>query len=126
VRRRRRVRRHIDIQQRARWARSRTSPLLIDNTSTAPWSTIVGVAGDTFAGHQDDPKSPALFQALAQARASFVYIVARTAGPPMALTQPVREVVASLNADSRFTGCNRSTWRSRIGCVSFACSAPCS
>ncbi len=67
--------------------------------STAPWSTIVGVVGDMFAGHQENPKAPAMFQAFAQARASFVYITARTAGPPLAITQTVRDAVSSLNAD---------------------------
>ncbi len=67
--------------------------------STAPWSTIVGVAGDMFSGNQDNPFSPAMFQPFAQARSSFVYIAARTAGSPLAITQGVREAVASLNAD---------------------------
>jgi predicted permease len=67
--------------------------------STAPWSTIVGVVGDVFAGHRDDPKAPAIFQPFAQARTSFASIAARTTGPPMSITQSVREAVAGLNAD---------------------------
>ena len=42
---------------------------------------------------------PAIFQPFAQARSSFVYIAARTAGSPLALTQGVRDAVASLNPD---------------------------
>ena len=67
--------------------------------STAPWSTIVGVAGDMFSGNQDNPFNPAIFQPFAQARSTFVYIAARTAGPPLAITQGVREAVATLNPD---------------------------
>src|SRR4029453_1473165 len=36
----------------------------------------------------------AIFQPFAQARATFVYIAARTAGPPLAITQGVREAGA--------------------------------
>jgi predicted permease len=67
--------------------------------STAPWSTIVGVTGDVFSGNQENPFQPAIFQPFAQARVSFVYIAARTAGPPLAITQGVREAVAALNPD---------------------------
>jgi predicted permease len=67
--------------------------------STAQWSTIVGVAGDVFTGNQDNPFTPAMYQPFAQARASFVYISARTAGPPLAITQGVREAVTALNPD---------------------------
>jgi putative ABC transport system permease protein len=67
--------------------------------STQPWATIVGVVGDVFTGDQQQPIAPALFQPFAQARSSFVYISARTAAAPLALTQRVRDVVGSLNAD---------------------------
>jgi predicted permease len=67
--------------------------------STAPWSTIVGVTGDVFTGNQENPFTPALYQPFAQARASFVYVSARTAGPPLAITQGVREAVTALNSD---------------------------
>ncbi|HEV8499279.1 MAG TPA: ABC transporter permease [Gemmatimonadaceae bacterium] len=67
--------------------------------STAPWLTIVGVVGNTFTGDQDDPMSAAIFQPFAQARSTFVYVSARTAGPPLAITQGVRDAVAGLNSD---------------------------
>ena len=67
--------------------------------STQPWLTIVGVVGNMFTGDQDEPMGPAIFQPFAQARSSFVYIAARTAGSPLALTQGVRDAVASLNPD---------------------------
>jgi putative ABC transport system permease protein len=43
--------------------------------------------------------SPAVFQPFAQARTSFVYIAAKSAGPPLALTRQVRDAIASLNPD---------------------------
>jgi putative ABC transport system permease protein len=67
--------------------------------STAPWMTIVGVVGNTFTGDQENPMSPAIFQPFAQARSTFVYISARTAGPPLSITQGVRDAVSSLNPD---------------------------
>jgi len=67
--------------------------------SVSPWRTIVGVVGNTFTGNQDDPMEPALFQPLAQARSTFVYITAKTAGPPLLITQGVRDAAMSLNRD---------------------------
>jgi putative ABC transport system permease protein len=40
-----------------------------------------------------------MFQPFAQARSSFVYISARTAGPPLAITQGVRDALIALNPD---------------------------
>jgi putative ABC transport system permease protein len=68
-------------------------------TGNAPWLTIVGVVGNTFTGDQENPISPAIFQPFAQARSTFVYVSARTAGPPLSITQSVRDAVASLNPD---------------------------
>ncbi len=70
-----------------------------NSRSTQPWATIVGVVGDVFTGDQQQPIAPALFQPFAQARSTFVYISARAAAQPLALTQPIRDVVGSLNAD---------------------------
>jgi putative ABC transport system permease protein len=67
--------------------------------STQPWVTIVGIVGNMFTGDQDEPMAPAIFQPFAQARSSFVYIAARTSGSPLALTQGIRDAVASLNPD---------------------------
>ena len=67
--------------------------------STAPWVTIVGVVGDMFTGDADTPKPPVLVRPFAQSRATFVYLAARTAGPPMALTPSVRHALAALNPD---------------------------
>jgi predicted permease len=67
--------------------------------STAPWITIVGVVTDIFGGDQNDPKPPVVFRPFSQEHSNFAYISARTGGPPMNLTTPVRETVASLNPD---------------------------
>lgn len=66
--------------------------------SKAPWATIVGVVPDIFAGDADDPRPPIVFRPFAQEHANFAYISARSANP-MALTESVRGVVSSLNAD---------------------------
>jgi putative ABC transport system permease protein len=64
-----------------------------------PWLTVVGVAGNTFTGNQDDPMEPALYRPLAQAPSTVVSLTARTAGPPLSITQEVRDVVGSLDRD---------------------------
>ena len=69
------------------------------NDQKLPWLTIVGVAADVFTGDQQEPFSPVLFQPLAQQRASFGYITARTVNAPMSLTAGVRAAVSSLNPD---------------------------
>jgi putative ABC transport system permease protein len=67
--------------------------------SKNPWLTIVGISGDVFTGDQDEPTGPIIFQPFAQARTTFAYISARTAGPPMSVTQSVRDAVAAINPD---------------------------
>jgi ABC-type antimicrobial peptide transport system permease subunit len=54
---------------------------------------------DVFGGQNDNPKPPAFFQPFAQAHTNFAYISARTAGPPLGITAPVREAVSGLNPD---------------------------
>jgi len=66
---------------------------------TAPWATIVGVVGNVFTGGQETPMAPTVFQPFAQARVNFVYVAAKTSGPPLLLSRPLREAVATLNAD---------------------------
>jgi predicted permease len=67
--------------------------------STAPWATVVGVVPDLFTGDQEDPRPAIVFRPFAQQHSPFAYVAARTAGPPLALTEPVRQAVASLNPD---------------------------
>lgn len=68
-------------------------------TSTNPWMTIVGVVATTFSGDAGHPRSPAYFVPLSQHHLRFVSIAVWTSGEPMALTAPVRQAVARLNAD---------------------------
>jgi putative ABC transport system permease protein len=42
---------------------------------------------------------PIVFQPFAQARSTFAWISAKTSGPPLSLTQSLRETVASVNPD---------------------------
>jgi putative ABC transport system permease protein len=64
-----------------------------------PWLTIVGVSANQFTGDQNDPLQPVVYQPIAQARSSFVYITARASGNPMALASGVRATVSALNPD---------------------------
>jgi predicted permease len=68
-------------------------------TSTNPWMTIVGVVPTMFSGDASHPRVPAYFAPLSQHHSSFVSIIVQTAGPPMNVTQQVRQSVAQLNAD---------------------------
>src|SRR5690606_417001 len=68
--------------------------------STAPWVTIVGVIPDLFNGDPEDPRPSIVLRPFAQQRTAFAYIAARsTTGAPMALADPIRTVVSSLNPD---------------------------
>jgi ABC-type antimicrobial peptide transport system permease subunit len=68
--------------------------------SPAPWVTIVGVIPDIFVGDQDDPRPAVLFTPFAQDHSQFAYITVRSStGTPMALADPVRDIVAQLNPD---------------------------
>jgi len=68
-------------------------------TSTASWMTVVGVVPTTFSGDQNRPRTPAYYVPLAQHPTRSVSIAAFTAGPPMAITGEVRNVVALLDPD---------------------------
>ncbi len=69
--------------------------------SEEPWITIVGVVPNVFGGDPQEPFPAVAFRPFAQAHANFAYVAARTAGgvSPMVLADPVRGVVASLDAD---------------------------
>ncbi|MEO5568339.1 MAG: FtsX-like permease family protein, partial [Gemmatimonadaceae bacterium] len=70
-----------------------------NSKSTEPWLTIIGVVGDVFAGDAENPKPPVVYRPLSQNHSRFVYVAARSRGQPMQLTNPVRNAVASLDAD---------------------------
>ena len=68
--------------------------------STAPWLTIVGVIPDIFVGDPEDPRPSIVIRPFAQERTSFAYVAARSVNDaPMALADPVRTAVASVNPD---------------------------
>ena len=67
--------------------------------STEPWLTIVGVVGDVFMGDPENPRGPVIYRPIAQNHSRFLYVVARSNGQPMQLTNPVRAAVASLDPD---------------------------
>jgi putative ABC transport system permease protein len=67
--------------------------------STEPWLTIVGVVGDVFMGDPENPRGPVIYRPIVQNHSRFLYIVARSTGQPMQLTNPVRAAVASLDPD---------------------------
>ena len=70
-----------------------------NTTSTNPWMTIVGVAPTIFSGDNGRPRGPAFYAPLAQHHSNFVSLAVQTSGPPMAMTQLVRETVAKQNPD---------------------------
>ena len=67
--------------------------------STQPWMTIVGVLPTPYSGDTDEPRRPAYYVPLAQRHSSFTSLAVQTTGNPMAITQQVRQTVASLNPD---------------------------
>lgn len=68
-------------------------------TSKDPWLTIVGVVGEVFSGDNERPTPPELYRPFAQAPQPFNWIAVRTDGPPLAITESVRNAVAQLNPD---------------------------
>jgi len=67
--------------------------------SKAPWRTIVGVVPNVFGGDPEEPRPPVVFLPFGQSFSNFVYISARTAGAPMAITTQVRQAAAALEPD---------------------------
>ncbi len=70
-----------------------------NSKSKQPWLTIVGIVGNVFTGDRQNPMAPTVFTPFAQARVNFVWVMAKTAGPPLSLSQDLRETVASVNSD---------------------------
>lgn len=72
----------------------------VPSSGEAPWMTIVGVVEDQF--HTPDDDTPwAVYTPLAQSDARFMSVLARVEeGDPMVLAPQVRELVASVHADT--------------------------
>jgi putative ABC transport system permease protein len=67
--------------------------------SEAPWLTIVGISADVYGADQENLRPSMVFRPFHQSHSNFAYIATRTAGPPLALTSQVRDVVAATNPD---------------------------
>jgi len=85
------------------------------------WKTIVGVVPNVYSGDNEEPWSEAVFLPFEQDRTNFASMAVRTSGSPMAITQQVREVVSSLDADlpiywvySMQEALERPTWFVRV------------
>jgi predicted permease len=70
-----------------------------NSDASAPWVTIVGVIPNLFGGDPDDPYPSVVLRPFAQQHASFAYVAARSNRDPMALADPIRGVVSSLDPD---------------------------
>jgi hypothetical protein len=72
---------------------------LAPGDSVAEWVTVVGVMPTLYVASLQDPWPAELLTAFAQEREGAASIAIRTSGDPAALAQPLRELVASLDAD---------------------------
>ncbi len=61
------------------------------------WVTVVGVAPDLYMDGSDNEDPEGFYLPLAQNDRSFVSLLARTSGDPMALANPVRQLVISID-----------------------------
>jgi predicted permease len=90
-------------------------------TSERQWMTVVGVVPSLYSGDPEEPRRPVFYVPLAQNHSSFASMAVATTGNPMALTQQVRQTVASLNPDipiyfvySMAEAFERPTWFIRV------------
>jgi predicted permease len=67
--------------------------------STQPWLTIVGIVPTLYSGDPDEPREPEYYVPLSQNHSSFASMAVQTTGNPLAITQQVRQTVASINPD---------------------------
>ena len=68
-------------------------------SSTQQWMTIVGVVPTLYSGDPDEPREAEFYVPLSQRHSSFASMAVQTTGNPLAITQQVRQAVASLNPD---------------------------
>ena len=92
-----------------------------EGADSLEWRTVVGVVPNVFVGDNENPWAPVFFEPFAQAGSNFASMALLNSGPPMAITQQVREAVASLDADlpiywvySMQEAMARPTWFIRI------------
>ncbi|MGH7679907.1 MAG: ABC transporter permease, partial [Gemmatimonadaceae bacterium] len=70
-----------------------------DSRDSLTWRTIVGVVANVYVGDNENPWAPAFFTPFAQEPSNFASMSVLNSGPPMAITQQVRDAVASLDPD---------------------------
>jgi len=92
-----------------------------DASSSRPWMTVVGVVGDVRQRTLDAPIRQAMYLPLAQRPVQAFSVAVRTIGTPLALVDPVRRAIHSLDRDlpiaSVFTMDRvmvRSLWQPRL------------
>ncbi len=85
------------------------------------WRTIVGVVPNLFSGNNEEPWAATVLTPFAQDFTNFASMSVRTVGPPMAITNQVRDVVAGLDPDlpiywvySMDEALGRNTWFIRV------------
>jgi putative ABC transport system permease protein len=75
-----------------------------DNSSPAPWITIIGVVGDILQQSLDVPARPEMYFSYQQQSASFGFftprdLAVRIAGDPLSLAPAIRRVIADVDKD---------------------------
>ena len=70
-----------------------------DASSTRPWMTVVGVAGDVRQRSLDTPIRQAMYVPHAQQPVRGFTVAVRTAAPPLSLVDPVRRTIHDLDRD---------------------------
>jgi len=73
---------------------------LVREGDEGPWIEIVGVVGDVAHLDENNPTVPQIYLAFTQSPATAMSVVARTAGDPGALADPLRALVLSLEPDA--------------------------
>jgi putative ABC transport system permease protein len=67
--------------------------------SAAVWQTVVGVVADTRRAGLSEPIRPEAYRPTTQVAPRSLEVLVRTAGPPLAVMGPVREIIRQLDAD---------------------------
>jgi predicted permease len=70
-----------------------------DSRDSLVWRNVVGVVPNVYTGDNESPWAPVFFTPFAQEPTNFSSMSVLNSGPPLAITQQVRDAVASLDAD---------------------------
>jgi putative ABC transport system permease protein len=88
------------------WPRGDAVGKRVRNGSSSPWRTIVGVVGTVRQYGLDQDLRPAIYTAHQQSPSTRMYVVARTAGDPAALSGALAREVHAVEPDSAVYGVN--------------------